>query len=184
MHRNHLLSLIDIYHAKYPKEVACIERFVAFVTDNPTCFERSLAIGHVTGSAWVVNRAGTHTLLTHHRKLNRWLQLGGHADGNADILAVALREAYEESGIAVLQPISNEIFDLDIHPIPAKGDEAAHFHYDVRFAIQAVNSDRYTVSDESHALSWVPIEQIRDKTQEESMLRMQRKWQQNKRSFV
>ena len=177
MHRNNLLNLIAHYQQQYPEEQDCIARFLHFVKAHPTCFERSLAIGHVTGSAWVVNEAGTHTLLTHHRKLNRWLQLGGHADGQTDILAVALREAQEESGIQALRPISNQIFDLDIHLIPAKGNEAPHHHYDVRFMIQVDGSDQYVVSDESHALSWVSIAQLTDKTQEESMLRMQKKWQ-------
>jgi 8-oxo-dGTP pyrophosphatase MutT (NUDIX family) len=179
MYRKKLLDLLADYRARYPEEHGTIDRFVTFVETHPTCFERSLAIGHVTGSAWVVNRTGTHTLLTHHRKLHRWLQLGGHADGNPHILEVALQEVREESGILALQPVSDAIFDIDIHGIPARGHEAAHDHYDVRFAIQVTGSEIYTVSDESHALSWVDIEKIGEKTQEESMLRMQRKWQQH-----
>ncbi|MEM7032039.1 MAG: NUDIX hydrolase [Chloroflexota bacterium] len=178
MHRQELLDLITDYQHRYPEEQDCVDRFVTFVKANPDCFERSLTIGHVTGSAWVVNKVGTHILLTHHRKLNLWVQLGGHADGNPHILAVALREANEESGIEAIQPVSEQIFDLDIHRIPPKGNEAGHYHYDVRFALRVAGSDRYIVSDESHDLSWVPIEQLAQKTQEESMLRMQRKWQQ------
>ena len=177
MHRKALLQLLDTYQQKHPEEQTCIDRFRRFVQAHQTCFERSLTIGHVTGSAWVVNDTGTHTLLTHHRKLNRWLQLGGHADGDPEILEVALREAREESGIDAIQPIFNEIFDLDIHPIPARGNEPLHDHYDVRFAVQVIGSDAYTVSDESNDLSWVSIDQLANKTQEESMLRMQRKWQ-------
>jgi 8-oxo-dGTP pyrophosphatase MutT (NUDIX family) len=179
MHRNKLLDLLTDYRRRYPEEHGTIDRFVTFVETYPPCFERSLAIGHVTGSAWVVDRTGTHTLLTHHRKLDRWLQLGGHADGNPHILEAALQEVREESGISALQPVSDTIFDIDIHEIPARGHEAAHDHYDVRFAIQVTGSETYTVSDESHALSWVDIEKIGEKSQEESMLRMQRKWQQH-----
>src|SRR5215510_11521790 len=91
-----------------------------FVAANPNCFERSLQIGHVTGSAWIVDLDRTHALLTHHRKLNKWLQLGGHADGDPDILRVALREAREESNLDAIRPVSENIFDVDIHVIPAR----------------------------------------------------------------
>ena len=177
MHRTPLLDVIDQYHQHYPGECLCIEQFRQFVTANTTCFERSCRRGHITGSAWLVNRAGTHTFLTHHRKLHRWLQLGGHADGQTDILDVALREACEESGIAEVVPVSTAIFDLDIHRIPARGDEPAHEHYDVRFAVQTVTTDHYIVSDESHALCWVDMACLSDMTQESAMLRMQQKWQ-------
>ncbi|MBN2003006.1 MAG: NUDIX hydrolase [Anaerolineae bacterium] len=176
MHRHKLLDLIAPYERQHPDERRCVERFRQFITANVACFERSCAGGHVTGSAWMVNRAGTHTLLTHHRKLQRWLQLGGHADGHANILEVALREAREESGIIELAPVSPMIFDLDIHRIPARNGEPEHAHYDVRFAIQTVTTDQYVVSDESHALRWVPIEHLSDFTHDVAMLRMQRKW--------
>ncbi len=177
MHRKKLLDLIDQYQRHYPEERPCVTQFRQFVTAHTACFERSCVGGHVTGSAWMVNRANTHALLTHHRKLNRWLQLGGHADGHENILEVALREAREESGIADVVPVSPGIFDLDIHRIPARGDEPAHAHYDVRFAVQTVTTDHYIVSNESHALCWVEMACLSDITQESAMLRMQQKWQ-------
>ena len=177
MHRTHVLELLAQYQQRHENESACIERFVTFVSSYPNCFERSLAIGHVTGSAWVVNQAGTHVLLTHHKKLNRWLQLGGHADGNPDVLDVALREAEEESGLSGFRVLSELPFDIDIHPIPQRGNEAEHFHYDLRFALQTVDFEAYRVSDESHDLAWVNIRQLQTLSQEESMLRMAQKWQ-------
>ena len=176
MRRTELLNSLSNYQTRNTDEQACVERFVEFVMGHAGCFERTLAIGHVTGSAWVVNQAGTHVLLTHHRKLNRWLQPGGHADGNPCVMDVALREVREETGIEDVQVVSKEIFDLDIHRIPTRGNEAAHDHYDVRFAVRVVGSDVYTVSEESHDLCWVPIENLSEKSGEESMLRMQRKW--------
>ena len=125
----------------------------------------------------MINRAGTHTLLTHHRKLDRWLQLGGHADGQANILEVALREAREESGITDVVPVSPAIFDVDIHRIPARRDEPAHDHYDVRFAVHTVTTDQFMVSHESHALCWVEMTRLSDITHEPAMLRMHQKWQ-------
>jgi len=175
--REHLLRLLAAYQQKYPEEASCVERFIEFVNSNSRCFERSLTSGHVTGSAWVVNRAGTHTLLTHHRKLNKWLQPGGHADGNPDVLDVAFREAQEETGITEFKILSKDIFDLDIHRIPARKSEPSHYHYDARFMLQTVHSEAYQVSDESYELAWVAIRQLRQFSQEESMLRMAGKWE-------
>ncbi|PWQ97551.1 NUDIX hydrolase [Leucothrix arctica] len=171
-----MLELLVDYRMRCPEEAEAIHQLIVFVNNNPDCFERTLLIGHVTGSAWVVNQAGTHTLLTHHKKLNKWLQLGGHADGETDILKAALLEVEEESGLAEFEAVSPAIFDIDIHPIPARGDEPEHLHYDVRFAVRAIGSDDYIVSDESHDLSWVETSRISEYTQEESMLRMSKKW--------
>ena len=179
MKRQAILTLLTDYAANYPQEALVTNRFKDFVTNNPDCFERTLLTGHVTGSAWVVNEAGTHVLLTHHKKLNEWFQLGGHADGESDILKAAMIEVAEESGLEAFEPISEAIFDIDIHAIPARGEEPEHYHYDVRFAVRATGSDEYIVSEESHDLSWVAIADIEEYTQEKSMLRMARKW--NKR---
>lgn len=150
-------------------------RLSQFVSSYENCFERTLLIGHVTGSAWIVDRDRTHVLLTHHRKLDKWLQLGGHADGDADVLRVAMREAGEESGLASLQPVHRNIFDVDIHLIPARKTEPEHFHYDVRYALEADRAEPIRVSDESHDLRWVPVAEVHRLTEEESVLRMVRK---------
>lgn len=175
MHRRPLLGMLTAYAERYRDEARTTDRFVDFVTRNVRCFERDLAEGHVTGSAWLVDRRGERVLLTHHRKLGRWLQLGGHSDGNPRPLGVALREAQEESGLAA-RPLSVEIFDLDIHRIPARGGDPAHLHYDVRFALQAAAGEAFRVSGESLALAWVPIDRLSEHTDEESVLRMGRKW--------
>jgi 8-oxo-dGTP pyrophosphatase MutT (NUDIX family) len=175
MFRAELIRSLADYRARYPEESATIERFEAFVRSEPRCFERDCWSGHVTGSAWVVDAPGALVLLTHHRKLNRWLQLGGHCDGDVDPLRVACREAVEESGL-VVTPLSATLFDIDIHSIPARGSDPMHLHFDARFVFRIVGSDRYRVSDESHALSWVPIDAIESLTVEPSMLRMARKW--------
>ena len=118
--------------------------------------------------------AGDRVVLTHHRKLGRWLQPGGHSDGDPDTLAVALREAREESGLDV-RALDDAIFDIDVHRIPARSCEPAHFHFDVRFLIQAEH-DRFRVSEESDALAWVPAVGLGTFTDGESVLRMARKW--------
>src|SRR5688572_24376371 len=104
MHRRSLISLLEAYTPSDATDAAARDRILRFVRAHDDCFERTLLEGHVTGSAWIVNPARTRCLLTHHRKLDRWLQLGGHADGQTDILEVAMREAVEESGLTSLRP--------------------------------------------------------------------------------
>jgi 8-oxo-dGTP pyrophosphatase MutT (NUDIX family) len=111
-------------------------------------------------------------LLTHHHRLDKWMQLGGHADGGSDVLAVALREAKEESGLADVRPLSGEIFDLDVHEIAAREAEPAHHYYGIRFLFEADRGLPLTVTRESKALAWVALENIRSYSREESVLRM------------
>ena len=173
MHRDKLLNLLDGYAYRYPDEDT--SRFRHFVERQPRCFERDCwDDGHVTGSAVVLDSSGTSMLMTHHAKLGRWLQLGGHADGDPDPLRVACREATEESGLSVV-PIQAGILDLDIHAIPARGPDPAHFHYDVRFLLRVERSGSLQVTHESLALRWVLLDDVASVTSEESILRMVRR---------
>lgn len=139
-------------------------------------FHRHHPPGHFTGSAWLVSGDGQRVLLTHHRKLQRWLQLGGHADGDRDLARVALREAQEESGLVDLQ-VESEIFDLDRHWIPARSNEPGHWHYDVRHVVRATGSECYAVSEESLALAWKPVHMLAsDPATDVSLRRMASRW--------
>lgn len=170
MHRKGLQTLLSSYQAPTVVEASILNRFQQFVAKNALCFERCLEEGHVTGSAWIVDKDRSHVLLTHHRKLDAWFQLGGHADGDPDIFAVALKEAQEESGLRHFEPISTQIFDLDIHLVPDK--KQGHYHYDVRFILEADRAEPLIVSHESKALAWVEVAKIRDFVREPSVLRM------------
>lgn len=174
MPRTGAIERLEDYLRRSPDERATVERYLDFVRREPRCFERDCWAGHVTGSAWLVDRTGTRVLLTHHRKLDRWLQLGGHSDGDHDSLRVACREAQEESGLDVV-PISVELFDVDIHMIPPRGNDPEHLHYDARFLL-TTRDDAFRVSEESTALRWVKIDELARLTTEPSMLRMARKW--------
>lgn len=176
MTREFIADQLRAYQTVFQDEEPVVSRFIEFVEKYMDCFSRSLAVGHVTGSAWVVNAAGTHVLLTHHRKLDKWLQLGGHADGDPDVLSVAKREVFEESGLEGVVPITTEIFDVDIHPIPARKDEPEHLHYDIRYLFRAGPNESYIVSEESHDLSWIAVEELGRYTEELSMHRMAEKW--------
>ncbi len=175
MHRRDILEKLSQFVPLDQRDSECRDRFVEFIKANQDCFERSLEIGHITGSAWIVNPGRDRFLLTFHKKLELWLQLGGHADGNADVFEVALREAREESGVSNIAPLSERIFDLDIHRIPEHKGVLEHLHYDVRFICEANDSKELTISDESHDLRWLTAEEVRERTTEESILRMLRK---------
>src|SRR5882724_8687217 len=117
MHRAAVLKLLRAHapRASDAHEAAMTAEIIRFTQAHADCLLRSCAPGHLTGSAWIVSPDRTRTLLTHHHKLDKWLQLGGHADGDGDLLAVALREAREEGGLTRLRPVSTEIFDFDRH---------------------------------------------------------------------
>ena len=174
--REDVIRQLRDYRARWKNEADTVDRFIAFLAAHPDGFERELKIGHVTGSAWVVNRAGTHVLLTHHKKLDMWVQLGGHADGDSDVFRVARRVAEEESGLEAIEPVWSRIFDIDVHRIPARENEPEHFHWDIRYAFRVAGSEVYRVSGESRDLAWVEIASLGAVTREESMLRMARKW--------
>ena len=168
-------QLMD-YRTRWPGESDVVARFVDFLDRNPNAFERSLPTGHVTGSAWLVDASESRVLLTHHKKLNKWIQLGGHADGDSNVLRVAMREAKEESGLRSIEPVSLQIFDVDVHQIPARPNEPEHLHWDVRYALRAAGSEPPSLSDESFELRWVDVAGLDRIAPEESMLRMAAKW--------
>jgi len=171
-----VLALLERHLRRQPGDRDAVDLFSSFAAAHLDCCERTLAVGHFTGSAWLVSADGLRVLLTHHRKLDRWLQLGGHADGDGDLAAVALREAQEESGLGGLA-VEEDVFDLDRHFIPERGSEPGHWHYDVRFVVRASDDEQFVVNEESHALAWRRIDEIAaDPQADESLRRMAGKW--------
>jgi 8-oxo-dGTP pyrophosphatase MutT (NUDIX family) len=153
------------------------QRVAELITASPRAAHRdNFDPGHLTGSAWVVDPVSSKVLLLHHAKLGRWLQPGGHADGEYDLAAVALREAREESGLSSLALQSDRIFDIDIHPIPARAHEPAHLHFDVRYVIRADSTEAPCINHESHNVAWIEVANIEQLTSDESVLRMAQIW--------
>jgi 8-oxo-dGTP pyrophosphatase MutT (NUDIX family) len=175
-HRYSLLELLARYHPTELDQVEQKDRIKNFVVANDDCFLRSNLMGHVTSSCWLLSPQNDSVLLTHHKKIGRWLQLGGHCDGDSDVRAVALREAKEESGVSDIHFVSEDIFDLDIHVIAEHGGVSKHLHYDVRFVLRAGSTD-YRVSAESHALAWAPIAELaKDSYNNKTLARMAKRW--------
>ena len=156
-------------------EASMLAEYGPFIAAHPDCLWRTCLEGHLTASAWIVDAGRARTLLTHHRKLDRWFQLGGHVDGEADLAAAALREAREESGLTRLRLVSPEVFDVDRHRIPARGAEPEHWHFDVRFLIEADPTEPLGISEESKDLAWVRLEEVAALNPSESIARMVRK---------
>jgi 8-oxo-dGTP pyrophosphatase MutT (NUDIX family) len=195
-HRQNLLNALQSYQLNWCKHLAPYQTrigrfdvesarlFTNFAGQEPNCFERSNLHGHMTGSALVMNHDLTKVLLTHHKKLGMWLQLGGHADGHPITHEVAMGEALEESGIKSLEFLPYERsafgtrattvplpFDLDRHLIPANSRDPEHYHYDVRYLLINYSDETPVVSEESHDVRWFTLDEARRVTKEVSMLR-------------
>ncbi len=180
MNRVDLLTLLDRYHDRHTNEIATIDRIRKLIRDEERCFHRDCFPGHVTSSAWIISRESGRALLTNHRKLGRWLQLGGHADGEVDVLASARREAEEESGLSDFRILPQgggcEILDLDIHEIPARASEPLHQHHDIRFLLDVSEAQSIRHQEiESREVRWFSSGDVIARFDEEGLLRMARK---------
>jgi 8-oxo-dGTP pyrophosphatase MutT (NUDIX family) len=173
--REELIASLKRYSTNYSEEQNFIPRFLTLL-GHIRSFHRDHLPGHITASAWIVDESRNFVLLTHHAKLNRWLQPGGHADGEEDVTSVASREASEETGLRSIKLVSSEIFDIDIHPIPERKDFPLHDHYDIRFLFEASRAEKFTVTEESHDLAWIPVADLSAVTKNnQSIIRMAEK---------
>ena len=149
-------------------------RMLAFVDGHPDALHRSCEVGHLTGSALVVDPSTRCALLLFHAKVRRWLQPGGHADGDANLAAVALREATEETGIdgLAVHPVP---IDLDVHRfVSARRDEPDHDHHDVRFLVVSPPGAQPAINHESEGARWVAFGDLASIGVDDGVLRMAR----------
>jgi 8-oxo-dGTP pyrophosphatase MutT (NUDIX family) len=163
--------LLEKYNSIYSEELDYKQNMLQLIELAPRCYSRDLLEGHFTASAFIVNNDCTKTLLVKHRKLNKWLQPGGHCDGEQNLLKVAIKEANEETGLSNFDTDS-EIFDIDIHSIPERKGVPEHLHYDVRFLLISNENDELKISDESVDLQWIPLGQIVNYNPDASIMRM------------
>ena len=165
-------ALLEAYLPRDERQARFRREMLAFLDEHPLdAHRRSCVPGHLTASCLLVDAGRERALLTHHRKLDRWLQLGGHCDGDSNLCAVALREAREESGIEG-HLIDPRLLDLDIHPIPARPGEPQHLHLDSRFVIYAPAGARERPSEESNRLAWVAANELSALEIDESVRRL------------
>lgn len=173
-----LRALLTVHAPACEEEAAYLSRMMALLESPGDPFSRGhYEPGHFTASGFVLSPDGGSVLLVLHRKLNRWLQPGGHIDpGDADLFAGACREVAEETGLTGLKPADgfNGIYDLDIHPIPARTAEPAHGHFDVRFLLRASATD-ITRNDETHDAEWVPLDALAQRMHDPAEARVIRK---------
>lgn len=171
-----LTEALGAYHPSSFEEQDYKQKMLhLFDVHGESCFLRTLSHAHFTASAWLVDRKAEKALLTHHKKLNKWLQVGGHADGDQHLLRVAAKELQEESGLTNFQSISHHIFDVDIHTIPSRKNEPTHEHFDVRFLFEADANEKLAPNHESKAMKWVDWADIQKTLENASIQRMNKK---------
>ncbi len=174
MDRKQLIEQLRQYKGYDSKEENMRIRMLAFMGTYENCFERALLIGHMTASCWVVNKKRDKVLLIDHVKLEKWLQPGGHCDGDENAFNVALKELEEETG--VIPQFSNpDIFDVDIHTIPERKGIPEHEHFDLRYLFIANDEHEVVQNHETNAIMWVELESLEKVTEEGSILRMKSK---------
>jgi 8-oxo-dGTP pyrophosphatase MutT (NUDIX family) len=143
---------------KEARDVAFVRQFLR---EHPLdAHLRAQPLGHLTASGFVLEATRTRVLLLHHGKLKRWLQPGGHGEGELEPRLIALREIEEETGLSAsdLQAFPDEqLLDVDVHPIPARPGEPAHPHLDLRYGFIARAGALARLSEESTDLRWFPL---------------------------
>lgn len=176
MDRYSLIELLQEYAPTTAEETQSKNRIISFIESHEHCFQRSLQSGHITASAWLLSKDKTQALLMHHTRLDKWLQPGGHCDGNPDVLSVAIREAQEESGMNAIVAVSTSIFDIDVHPIPANKREKEHYHYDIGFLLHVTSDEHPVGNEESKELRWFGKNADELPVCDTAVLRKFRKW--------
>jgi 8-oxo-dGTP pyrophosphatase MutT (NUDIX family) len=176
--RQHLIDLLAAFTPFDEREATHVRRMNQLVRTDGDPFSRDHFVpGHFTASAFILSPDRRSLLLIYHTKLHRWLQPGGHVDPeDADIFAAAAREIREEVGIDDLPLELPAIFDVDIHPIPARKSDPGHEHFDVRFLYRAPTTDAVAGSDAGD-FRWVALDQITPELTDESVMRAVRKLQ-------
>jgi 8-oxo-dGTP pyrophosphatase MutT (NUDIX family) len=170
--RYELLQLLDRFDPEPGEERARAE-MTLLVTDSGDPFSRySFDPGHFTAGGCVLSPDGGSVLLVHHKRLDKWLQPGGHVDPeDTSVIAAAEREVVEETGVVLADTVP-ALLDIDIHQIPSGRGEPRHRHFDLRFLFCAARADLEPAQDEVNAADWVPFGEVAQLSTEVSLRRM------------
>ena len=169
--RQELIKKIENYKPFNEQEERDKPLILDWIQHNENAFSRDNTVAHITASAWVVNRDRSKVLMVYHNIYNSWSWLGGHADGETDLLSVALREVKEEAGISNVKPVSEEIFSLEALTVDGhikKGKYvSSHLHLNITYLLEADSSETLSIKpDENSGVSWFSPKEALEKSTE------------------
>lgn len=183
--REKLAILLEGYDKHFQGESQRVEMFKSRLQEKDF-FLRTSHSGHFTSSAFVTNKSKDKILLMKHKKLNKWLQPGGHADGDENLMKVAIKELEEETGakgkiISSVKGMKNVPLDISIHSIPEYKETSSHLHYDWRFLVEADDSIEIIENDESDSIKWFTLNEAKELVADNSgLIRMIKKLEEMK----
>lgn len=169
--RQELINQIEDYKPFNEQEKMDKLLLLNWIRNNDNAFSRENTVAHMTASAWVVNKDRSKVLMVYHNIYNSWSWLGGHADGETDLLSVALREVKEEAGITNVKPVSEEIFSLESLTVDGhvkKGNYiSSHLHLNVTYLLEADSDEAVSIkADENSGVAWFSPEKALEKSTE------------------
>ena len=171
MNRFELISQIKKYKAFNEQEEKDKYLLLEWIMDNEDAFSRENKIAHITATGWVVNKDRSKVLMVYHNIYNSWSWLGGHADGETDLLSVAIREVKEEAGISNVLPVSEDIFSLESLTVDGHWKNgkyvSSHLHFNVTYLLEADSEEAVSIkADENSGVAWFAPEEALAKSAE------------------
>ena len=171
LRKENLIRQIENYHPFNEQEEMDKDLILEWIRNNENAFSRENTVAHITASAWVVNRDRSKVLMAYHNIYNSWSWLGGHADGETDLLSVAIREVKEEAGISNVRPVAEEIFSLESLTVDGhvkKGNYvSSHLHLNITYLLEADSEEQVSVkADENSGVAWFSPEEALEKSTE------------------
>ncbi len=159
-----MMEKIRAYVPVNAQEAADKEQILRFLAENPDAYSRENRLAHMTASAWIVNRSRTKVLMVYHKLYDSWSWTGGHADGERDLLQVAIREAREETGVREIVPLSEDIFSLEILTVDGHEKRGSyvpsHLHLNVTYLLEAgEEQELHVCPEENTGVAWFSLEE-------------------------
>ena len=169
--KENLIRQIENYPPFNEQEEKDKALILGWIRNNENAFSRENTVAHITASAWVVNKDRSKVLMVYHNIYNSWSWLGGHADGETDLLSVAVREVKEEAGISNVAPVSKDIFSLESLTVDGHWKNgkyvSSHLHFNVTYLLEADSEEVVSIkADENSGVAWFTPEEALKKSTE------------------